>query len=200
MTRIGISHSRPGEDTLRRIIFIGPPGAGKGTQAGRIRDRYGIAWISTGGMFREAISAGTPMGEKACKYVETGELVPDDVVVGLVIERLQRPDCARGFLLDGFPRTVVQAKALDEALADPIGMVIVLEVPKPLLVERLAKRAEVEGRADDSSETVRNRLLIYEEETAPVVDYYRNTPGLVVDVDGVGTMDEVAERINSALG
>lgn len=186
---------------MRRIIFIGPPGAGKGTQAERIRDRYDVAWISTGDMFRDAIATRTPMGERAKTFVEAGDLVPDDVVVGMVMERLDRPDCAEGFLLDGFPRTVQQARALDEALGDDaIDRVILLDVPNEVLVERLAGRARDEGRIDDSEETVRNRLAVYEEETAPVVDYYRQRPGLVADVDGIGSVDEVTRRIQAVLG
>ncbi|MCC7077472.1 MAG: adenylate kinase [Acidimicrobiia bacterium] len=185
---------------MRRIIFIGPPGAGKGTQAARIRDRYGIPWISTGDMLREAIAAQTPTGEKARTCVEAGDLVPDDVVVSLVMERLTRPDCADGFLLDGFPRTVAQAEALDTASGNgPIDSVILLEVPSETLFERLAGRARDEGRADDTETTIRNRLLVYEKETAPVVDYYRKKRGLVVTVDGVGAVDEVTARLQAVL-
>lgn len=184
---------------MARIIFIGPPGAGKGTQAERIRDHYGVAWVSTGDMFRAAVAEGTPMGLAAKEHMDAGTLVPDDVVVGMTLERLAQPDCASGVLLDGFPRTVAQADALDIALDDaPIDVVVHLDVPDAVLVERLAKRADVEGRADDNIETVRNRLAVYAEETAPVVDYYR-AKGVLRSVDGVGDVDTITERIRAAI-
>ena len=188
---------------MARIIFIGPPGAGKGTQAERIRDHYGVAWVSTGDMFRAAVADGTPMGLAAKEHMDAGTLVPDDVVVGMTLERLAQPDCAPGVLLDGFPRTVAQAEALDAALAGdaggaPIDVVVHLDVPDELLVERLAKRAELEGRADDNAATVRNRLAVYAAETAPVVEYYR-AAGVLRTVDGVGDLDTVTERIRTAI-
>jgi adenylate kinase len=188
---------------VARIIFIGPPGAGKGTQAERIRDHYGVAWVSTGDMFRAAVADGTPMGVAAKAHMDAGTLVPDDVVVGMTLERIGQPDCVNGVLLDGFPRTVAQAEALDAALRDAEGdaaidVVVHLDVPDDLLVDRLAKRAELEGRADDNIETVRNRLAVYAAETAPVVDYYR-AQGVLRTVDGVGDPDEVTGRIRDAI-
>lgn len=146
-----------------KMIFIGPPGAGKGTQAAKIGETHGIAWISTGDMFREAIAEGTELGKEAKSYMEAGDLVPDEVVVGMALARISQPDCEAGLLLDGFPRTVPQADALDTALGeDGIDLVLHLEVDEDELVDRLVKRAEQEGRTDDTPDTIRNRLAVYE--------------------------------------
>ncbi|MBX7159007.1 MAG: adenylate kinase [Acidimicrobiia bacterium] len=186
---------------MKRIIFIGPPGAGKGTQAARIKDSYSIPWISTGDMFRDAIRGGTPMGLQAKAYVDSGALVPDEIVVGLTLERLAQPDCDKGFLLDGFPRTVVQADALHHELEERgggIDLVVHLMVDEDELVERLLERGRIEGRADDTEATIRHRLEVYDEETRPVVGYYRRA-GICADVDGSGDLDTVFARISDAI-
>lgn len=186
---------------MKRIIFIGPPGAGKGTQAARIKDNYSIPWISTGDMFRDAIRGGTPMGVQAKSYVDSGGLVPDEIVVGLTLERLAQPDCDKGFLLDGFPRTVVQADALHNALSGgggDIDLVVHLMVDEDELVQRLLERGRIEGRADDTEETIKHRLSVYKAETEPVVGYYRQA-GICADVDGSGSLDEVFARISEAI-
>lgn len=186
---------------MKRIIFIGPPGAGKGTQAARIKDSYSIPWISTGDMFRDAIRNGTPMGVQAKSYVDSGGLVPDEIVVGITLERLAQPDCDKGFLLDGFPRTVVQAEALEEALTQRgggIDLVVHIMVDEDDLVSRLLERGRIEGRTDDTEETIRHRLAVYADETEPVVGYYRSI-GICADVDGSGDVDTVFSRISEAI-
>jgi len=180
---------------MKRIILIGPPGAGKGTQAVRLAAKEDFAWISTGDMFRDAIKKQTPMGCEAQKYVEGGLLVPDETVVGLVLERLEAPDCEKGFLLDGFPRTVAQAEALGAAFGEnSITAVLRIVVPEEILVSRIRKRAEEEGRVDDSVATFEKRLGVYLQDTAPVVAYY-DSIGVLRTVDGVGDVEEVYQRI-----
>ena len=206
-----------------RMIFIGPPGAGKGTQAARLVDRYAIPHISTGDMFRAAVKAGTPLGKKASEYMSAGKLVPDEVTIGLVRERIAQDDAREGFLLDGFPRTVPQAEALREALnADGVTLdsVLLLEVPDQLIVDRITGRrsdpetgtiyhlvfnpppAEVADRLvhrkDDTEDACRSRLEAYQAQTAPLVPFY-DAEGLLARVDGVGKPDEVTERIIRAL-
>jgi adenylate kinase len=184
-----------------RLIFLGPPGSGKGTQAKLLAERLGVPAISTGDMLRDAVRRGTPLGRRAQAIMEAGELVPDDVVIGLVRERTAVPDARNGFLLDGFPRTIEQAKALDRILEGngaSVDGVINLLVPEGTLVERLLGRAALEGRSDDRRETVAERLRVYRERTAPLVEYYRGL-GLLYDVDGSGSVEEVAGRIDRAL-
>ena len=184
-----------------RLIFLGPPGSGKGTQAKLLAERLGVPAISTGDMLRDAVRRGTPLGRRAQAIMETGELVPDDLVISLVRERTALPDARNGFLLDGFPRTIEQAKALDRILegnAASVDGVINLLVPEGTLVERLLGRAALEGRSDDRRETVAERLRVYREKTAPLVEYYRSL-GLLSDVDGSGSVEEVAGRIDRAL-
>lgn len=203
-----------------RMIFIGPPGAGKGTQAARLVERYSIPHISTGDMFRAAVKAGTPMGKEADRYMKDGQLVPDEVVIGMVKERIAMDDCAKGFMLDGFPRTVPQAEALDAAGVS-LDAVLVLEVADDLIVERITGRrsdpetgaiyhltfnpppAEVADRLvhrkDDTEEACRTRLDAYHAQTAPIIPFY-DARGLVKRVDGVGAPDEVTGRIADALG
>jgi adenylate kinase len=184
-----------------QLIFLGPPGSGKGTQAKLLGERLGVPAISTGDMLRDAVRWGTPVGRRAQAIMEAGELVPDDLVIGLVRERIALPDARNGFLLDGFPRTIEQAEALDRILEGngaSVDGVINLLVPEGTLVERLLGRAALEGRSDDRRETVAERLRVYGEKTAPLVEHYRGL-GLLYDVDGFGSVEEVAGRIDRAL-
>ncbi len=211
------------------LILLGPPGAGKGTQAKRLIDAYGIPQISTGDMLREAVKNQTQLGLEAKKYMDAGQLVPDEVVIGLVKERLAQPDCAKGFMLDGFPRTVAQAEELDKVLAEmgkAIDHVISIEVPNEELIGRLTGRRtcrncgagyhvifdppKVEGkcdkcggelyqRDDDNEATVANRLKVYESQTKPLIDYYQ-AKGLLRPIDGVGSIEDIFARIKAVLG
>lgn len=211
------------------LILLGPPGAGKGTQAKMLVETYGIPQISTGDMLREAVKNQTQLGLEAKKYMDAGQLVPDEVVIGLVKERLGRDDCAQGFMLDGFPRTVPQAEALDKVLAEMgkgIDHVISIEVPNDELLKRLTGRrtcrncgqgyhvvfdppkkdgvcdkcgGELYQRDDDNEATVANRLKVYEESTKPLIDYYQ-AKGLLRPIDGVGAITQIFERIKAVLG
>ena len=206
-----------------RMIFIGPPGAGKGTQAARLVQRHRIPHISSGDMLRAAVAEGTALGRAADGYMKSGQLVPDDVVIGMVIERIAKPDCASGFMLDGFPRTRPQAEALDKALAQAgvaLDLVLLIEVADELILERITGRrsdpqtgaiyhvkfnppppdvaARVVQRSDDTEEACRARLAKYHAETAPIVPFYE-AKGLLRRVNGEGSPDEVTERIQRAL-
>jgi adenylate kinase len=179
------------------LILTGPPGAGKGTQAERLAARCGIPQISTGNMLREAVASGSELGERVKGIMDRGELVPNEVVIALVRERLARDDCAPGFILDGFPRTSDQAKVLDEILCEFVRepvRVVCLDVAEQELVDRILSRGE--GRADDNEETVRRRLEVYRTETAPVLDHYA---AALARIDGVGSFDQIADRIGRAL-
>jgi adenylate kinase len=210
------------------VIFIGPPGAGKGTQAKRLCDKLGVPQISTGDMLREARAAGTELGRRADEFMSAGKLVPDELVIDLVDERLRRPDASKGFVLDGFPRTVPQAEALDrllKKLGRQINHVVLLEVPDALIVERITGRrvGETTGRIyhikydpppfpdrgeggerllvrnDDREDVVKARLASYAAQTAPLIAYYANK-GLLRRVDGVGSLDEVSSRLFHSVG
>ncbi|PLX95995.1 MAG: adenylate kinase [Desulfuromonas sp.] len=211
-----------------KLILLGPPGAGKGTQAKTLVDEYGIPQISTGDILRAAVKEGTEMGLKAKAFMDAGGLVPDEVVIGIVRDRLQHDDCAKGFILDGFPRTVPQADALQSTLSGlqkELDLVISLAVDGEALVERLAGRracgscgrgyhvsyeppkksdvcdvcgAALVQRADDQEETIRKRLAVYDEQTAPLIAYYRGC-GLLRELDGMKPIDEVRTRISDLL-
>ena len=183
-----------GREDQRRlnILMLGRQGSGKGTQATRLASRLGIPWVSTGEMFRQAAMEGTEFGLMAKRYMEAGELVPDDVTVEVVRERLSKPDAQRGLILDGFPRTRSQAEALDRILGrSGVDLVINIEVPEAEARQRMIERAEIEGRADDTPEAIDRRLALYLEQTRPLLEYYGD---IVVTVDGVGIIEEVFER------
>jgi len=179
-----------------RIVFIGPPGSGKGTQCSRLSDRLSIPHLSTGDLLRET-KDDTSLGMIVASYINAGRLAPDYLVMPIVTKRLAEPDCASGCLFDGFPRTVSQAQKLDQYLADcsqKLDLVIDLQVDQDELIKRIMKRAETENRADDTSETVAERLQVFEKQTSPVLDYYSNH-GIVRQVDGMNSPDEVFEQI-----
>ncbi|RRU17346.1 MULTISPECIES: adenylate kinase [Stenotrophomonas] len=184
-----------------RLVLLGPPGSGKGTQATRLKDKLGLAHISTGDMLRAEISAGSELGKQAKAVMDAGNLVSDEILLGMLESRLSQADVAKGFILDGYPRNVAQANALDALLAkigQPLDAVVQLDVATDLLVQRIAGRAAEQGRADDNPESVRNRLNVYNEQTAPVVDFYAGR-GTLERVDGVGELDEVEARIHKAI-
>ena len=184
-----------------RMIFMGPPGAGKGTQAAVVAERFGIPAISTGDIFRANVGEGTPLGLEAKRYMDAGEYVPDSVTNNMVRDRLAQPDAEPGFLLDGYPRTLAQVEELDGMLAASgasLDAVVVLTVDSEELVQRLLKRAETSGRSDDTEEVIPHRQDVYTEQTAPLIDVYRDR-GLLLEVDGLGEVTEVSERIFTAL-
>jgi adenylate kinase len=184
-----------------RLLLVGPPGAGKGTQAARLSASYGIPAISTGDIFRENVKNGTDLGIQAKTYMDAGQYVPDSLTNDLVRDRLAQPDVADGFLLDGYPRTLQQVEELDGMLAvDGLGLdaVVVLTADTDEVVRRLLNRAAEQGRSDDSEDVIRKRLEVYTEQTAPLIEVYA-ARGLVVEVDGLGEIDEVTGRIVAAL-
>jgi adenylate kinase len=206
---------------LMRMILVGPPGAGKGTQAARLVDLFRIPHISSGDMLRAAVKEGTELGKQADGFMKAGKLVPDEVVIGMILERIAKTDCVKGFMLDGFPRTRPQAEALDQAMAKAgfdLDAVVLLEVQDSLIVDRITGRrsdpktgkiyhvhndppppgVEVVQRADDTQEAVTTRLAKYHSETAPIIPFYANK-GILKRVDGVGEPDVVTERIKAVL-
>ena len=212
-----------------RVVLLGPPGAGKGTQAKLLREQFEVCQVSTGDILRKAVAEETPLGREAGQYIKRGDLVPDSIIVKLVAERLKEKDCAQGFILDGFPRTIPQAQSLDEILEQTgLGLhaVLLVEVPQRIVVERLAGRrtckdcgalyhvnfnpssrehvcdrcgGELAQRDDDREETIRARLQVYEKQTAPLAAYYR-TRGTLREIDGVGTVEDIRNRVIKALG
>ena len=184
-----------------RIVLLGAPGSGKGTQAARPKAELGIAHISTGDLLRAAVKAGTPLGLKAKAVMEAGQLVSDEIVLGMLEERLAHADTHAGFILDGYPRNLAQADALDRLLkriGQPLDAVLKLNVPDADIVGRCEIRFKAETRADDNPETVRKRLQVYAQQTAPVADYYAKR-GLLSEIDGVGAIDMIATRLLAAL-
>jgi len=187
-----------------KLIFLGPPGAGKGTQAERIQTAHGLVQLSTGDMLRAAVAAGTEVGRQAETLMAAGELVPDEIVVGIIADRTEEADCTNGYILDGFPRNVAQAEALDKMLASrnaKLDAVIELGVDDSILLARIEGRAaETAGgaRADDNAEALKKRLAVYHEQTAPLIGYYK-TAGILKVVDGMKEMDAVTAEIEAAL-
>jgi adenylate kinase len=182
-----------------RLLIMGPPGAGKGTQAAMICEEFGIPHVSTGDLFRLNLSQGTALGQEAKKYMDAGEYVPDSVTNGMVRERLKDADTQVGFLLDGYPRTVAQVAELDGMLSTkPLDRVIELTSDIDVVVERLLGRALEQGRSDDTEDVIRRRLEIYQEQTAPLISLYKSR-GLLVQVDGLGSVEDVTARISAAL-
>jgi adenylate kinase len=183
------------------ILLLGPQGSGKGTQAVRISAEYGIPHVSTGNMLRDAMAAGNELGERVRPIYEAGRLVPDELMIELIRERLGQPDTAEGFVLDGFPRTLPQAEALDTMLAGigrELDVILELIVPEEVSVERMLRRGELEGRSDDTLEAIRRRLDAYYEQSAPVADHYRAT-GALVGIHGERSVDEVFAEIQDVL-
>ena len=179
-----------------RLLFIGPPGAGKGTQAEKVAARLGVPHISTGEMFRDNVARGTDLGRQVEAIMAAGDYVPDEVTVAMLSERIAQDDAAHGYILDGFPRTEAQVASLDDLLGEQgLDRVVVLEVDEDELVGRLLSR----GRADDNEETIRNRFGVYLEQTQPLIDIY-SARGLTVTVDGIGEVEDVTDRILNALG
>jgi adenylate kinase len=178
-----------------RLLFLGPPGAGKGTQAGLVAERLGVPHISTGEMFRDHVSRRTELGERVEAVMAAGDYVPDEITVTMLEERFSQPDADQGFILDGFPRTIGQVASLDALLGeDGLDLVVVFQVDADELAARMLDR----GREDDTAETIRNRFRVYHEQTQPLIDLYSDR-GLTVTVDGIGGVDEVTERILSVI-
>jgi adenylate kinase len=195
-----VSNEESNRERGARLLIVGPPGSGKGTQATFIADAFGVPAISTGDIFRHHITNQTELGVRVKAIVDAGDYVPDDLTNELVADRLSEPDAAKGFLLDGYPRTLDQVRFLDELLASDgkLEAVIRLTADQDELVRRLTHRAHEQGRADDTEDAIRHRQNVYAKQTAPILDVYRER-GLLVEVDGIGSVDEVAARIREAL-
>lgn len=189
---------------MTNLILLGPPGAGKGTQAKRLEDQYGCKQLSTGDMLRAAVAAGTELGQRCKAIMEAGELVPDSLIIGMISERIEEPDLEKGFILDGFPRTEEQAKALDGLLkfkGRALDHVIQLKVDEDELVERIVNRAKEAGdaaRKDDNAETARKRYAVYIEQTAPLLPYYE-AQGMLRTIDGMGEVDDVTAALQAII-
>ena len=184
-----------------RLVLLGAPGSGKGTQAARLKDHLQVPHISTGDLLRAEVAAGSKLGLEAREIMARGELVSDAILLGMLEDRFSRPDTAGGFILDGYPRNLAQASALGdllERIGQPMDRAVQLDVDTELLIDRIAGRAKAEGRSDDSPDSVRTRLQVYNDQTAPVIDYYRQQGQLTV-VDGVGSLDDVFARIIEAI-
>jgi adenylate kinase len=184
-----------------RLVLLGAPGSGKGTQAARLKAHLQVPHVSTGDLLRAEVAAASKLGLEASAVMARGELVSDAILLGMLEDRFSRPDTSQGFILDGYPRNLAQADALDallQRIGQPMDYAVQLDVPSELLVDRIAGRAQAEGRADDNPEAVRTRLGVYASQTAPVIDFYRRHGQLTV-VDGVGTLDEVFNRIVEAI-
>ena len=183
------------------IILLGPPGAGKGTQARIIEETRGMIQLSTGDMLRAAVASGSEVGKRAKAVMDAGQLVSDDIMVRMISERVDQPDCAKGFILDGFPRNVAQAEALDAMLSTKglrIDHVIEFQVDETRMIDRILKRAAEEGRSDDNEETLRKRMDVYREQTAPIIPHYRDK-GALKSIDGMAAMDDVTAELEGIL-
>lgn len=188
-------------ETKTYVVLMGAPGAGKGTQAKILQETLSLPQVATGDLFRENLKKQTELGKLAQSYMDKGELVPDEVTVAMVRDRLSRDDCAHGAILDGFPRTTAQATALDHLLEEfngRINIVPFINVESEVLIERLNKRAEIEGRADDNLETIRNRMRVYREQTAPLLDYYSDK-NLLVEINGDRSVDVVNQDLQRVI-
>lgn len=186
---------------MLNLIIFGPPGAGKGTQSTKLIDHYGLIHLSTGDLLRKEVESGSPLGMKAKEIMDTGQYVSDEIVIGIIENKIKHNQSAKGFIFDGFPRTLAQAKALDELLAKnnlSTDAIIVLEVDADELVGRLLKRAELEGRTDDNEETIRTRFDNYLTKTLPLIDYYK-TSGKVILINGIGSVEDIFQNIVSSL-
>lgn len=183
------------------LIILGAPGSGKGTQGALLSTRLGIPKISTGDLLRAAVKDGTRLGTEAQGYMEKGLLVPDQIILGLIEEVLGSAEAAQGVIMDGFPRTEAQAEAVDKLLAAQqrqVDKVLLIDVPEEELVQRMVRRAEIEGRSDDTPDTIRKRQGVYQQQTAPLIAFY-DRRNLVARVDGKGTVEEIAERVHGAV-
>ena len=184
------------------IILLGPPGCGKGTQGEILAKRTGIMRVSTGDLLRDAAARGTELGKRAKTFMDKGDLVPDEIIFGLLREVLGSKRAVQGVMMDGFPRTVAQAEAVDRVLAEhksKVDKVLFFDVPDEELMKRIAGRAKAEGRADDNPESFRQRLVVYRQQTQPLVDFYR-TRGNLVGIESVGSIPEIAERVKAKVG